>query len=96
MGLGDNLLCLTDDEILLVRKMLNQESLKDEKITGALTLLTTELSTLRGEWQATQASMNTRLTKVERMAWIAIGSIGTLVTGLPALDYIVSRLSSGS
>ena len=94
--MGDNLLRLTDDEILLVRKMLNQESLKEEKITGALTLLTTELTTLRGEWQATQASMNTRLTKVERMAWIAIGSIGTLVTGLPALDYIVSRLSSGN
>ena len=94
--MGDNLLRLTDDEILLVRKMLNQESLKDEKIANALTLLTSELGTLRTEWQSTQASMNTRLTRVERMAWIAIGSIGTLVTGLPALDYIVSRLSSGN
>ena len=86
---------LTSDEIVLVRRMLNQESLKDEKITTALTLLTAELSTLRGEWQSTQSSMNNRITKVERMMWIVVGAIGALVTGLPTIDYLVTRVGSG-
>ena len=74
MPLGETTLYLTDDEILLVRRMLNQELLKDEKVANAITLLTTN-----------QISMSNRLTKVERMAWIAIGAIGALITGLPAI-----------